>query len=320
MSKQLIDATDKCVLTSPVLEQMPGWMFIKNLEFKYTATTLRSAHLCGFKTQHDKYGRTDYELKCKASESAIFFQEQDRQVITEDREISFLQLNQYADEQVHVFLTKKIPLKNFCGSIIGVCGIVKEIENHAVTKAILELVNLGEIDPILGLNKKNFLLDDGNFFSALSEKESEMMFYFIRGFSSKEISSSMRLSTRSIEATLEHLKYKFNCSSLKDLYNYCLTNQAHKTIPPMLLQRCINKNKALEYRENNKPVIKIPKRQKECINLLLTGATSAEIAQTLNISPRTIESYIEVLKSKFLARNKAELIVKLCRYYQSNIL
>lgn len=308
-------SADNNILSSPLLEQMPGWMFIKNLELKYTSSTLRSALLCGFKNQQDKYGRTDFELNCKASESAIFFQEQDKQVISEGREISFLQLNQYADEQVHVFLTKKIPLKMACGKIIGICGMVEEIASQTITKAILQLVNLSKNTPILNLNKQNFEIDTGNFFKVFSEKESEIVYYFIRGLSSKEIGLMMNLSSRAIDATLAELINKFNCNSLKDFYNYCLSQRAHNSIPQTLLQRCINKNSALEYLENSKSNIKMPQRQKECLNLLLTGATAKEIAQKLNLSPRTIESHIEALKSKFNARNKAELIIKLSQYY-----
>lgn len=306
---------NKKILSSLLLEQMPGWMFVKNLELKYTSTTLRSALLCGFKNQHDKYDKTDHELKCKASESAIYFQEQDKKVISEDREITFLQLNQYADDKVHVFLTKKIPLKKSCGTIIGVCGIVEEFSNPAIVKGVFDLVNVGKTDSILNLNKKNFEINGGNFFKVLSDSESEIVFYFIRGLSSKEIGFSLHLSSRSVEATLNNLKNKFNCNSLQDFYNYCLTQQAYNCIPKTLLRRCINPNSAFDSIESNRANIKIPQRQKECINLLLTGASTLEIAQKLKLSHRTIESYIDVLKSKFHARNKAELIVKLCRYY-----
>lgn len=308
-------SVDKTILSSPLLEQMPGWMFVKDLELKYTSTTIRSALLCGFKNQDAKYGRTDYELKCKASESAVFFQQQDKQVILEGREISFLQLNQYADEQTHVFITKKVPLKKPCGKIIGVCGMVEEISNQAIMKAIFQLVNVGTIDSSLNVNKKNFEIDGSTFFNALPEKESVIMFYFIRGFSIKEIGVLMNLSAYVVEAIFEELKNKFNCSSLKDLYNYCISHQAYNAIPLILLQRCIYKNIRFDA-ENSKITVKVTQRQKECINLLLTGATSLEIAQKLNVSPRTIESYIDLLKSKFHARNKTDLVIKLCRYYQ----
>ena len=57
--------------------------------------------------------------------------------------------------------------------------------------------------------------------------------------------------------------------------------------------------------------ISLSQRQTDCVNLLLTGATSKEIAMQLNLSYRTVEDYINSLKQKFNARNKVELILKL---------
>ncbi|MDR3477928.1 MAG: LuxR C-terminal-related transcriptional regulator [Gammaproteobacteria bacterium] len=327
------EIADKEILSSPLLEQMPGWMFIKNIELKYTATTLRSALLCGFKTQEAKYGKTDYELKCKAAESAAFFQEQDKKVISSGQEISFLQLNQYADNQTHVFLTKKIPLKNLHGNIVGVCGITEEISNAVAAQAIFKLVNLGKVAYGSKANSKNFQINGSDVFNQLSVKESELVFYFIRGLTSKEIGLLMNLSLQAIEYDLEVVKSKLNCNSSNDLINYCLIHDVLNVIPQTILQHFLNKNipikkdaikssKILDAdkvsenpsdNRNDKSNIGIPKRQQECVNLLLTGATAKEIAQKLHLSARTIESYIDILKSKFFARNKADLIVKLCK-------
>ncbi len=63
--------------------------------------------------------------------------------------------------------------------------------------------------------------------------------------------------------------------------------------------------------------IKLSQRQLDCINLLLTGATSKEIALQLNLSYRTVEDYINAVKQKFHARNKSELILKLSAYFQA---
>lgn len=61
--------------------------------------------------------------------------------------------------------------------------------------------------------------------------------------------------------------------------------------------------------------IKLSKRQIECAGLLLKGLTANEISSLLNLSPRTIETYIDNIKSKFLCRNKTELIIKLSKFF-----
>lgn len=56
--------------------------------------------------------------------------------------------------------------------------------------------------------------------------------------------------------------------------------------------------------------IKLPKRQAECLFLLLHRKTSKRIAQILNLSAETIEDYIDVLKFKFSVQNRRELVDK----------
>jgi DNA-binding CsgD family transcriptional regulator len=62
------------------------------------------------------------------------------------------------------------------------------------------------------------------------------------------------------------------------------------------------------------PNIKVTRRQTDCINLLLGGLSTKEIAAQLKLSPRTVEYYIDILRAKFHAQNKSDLIIKLLSY------
>lgn len=51
-------------------------------------------------------------------------------------------------------------------------------------------------------------------------------------------------------------------------------------------------------------------RENECLFLLLHGGTAKQIAQTLHLSRRTVETYIDNIKIKFDCNSKSELISK----------
>ena len=57
--------------------------------------------------------------------------------------------------------------------------------------------------------------------------------------------------------------------------------------------------------------VKLSARQLEVIHEFLKGLTVKAIAQKLKLSPRTVESYLNILKNKFSCANKTELIIKL---------
>lgn len=63
-------------------------------------------------------------------------------------------------------------------------------------------------------------------------------------------------------------------------------------------------------KENSKIKTHITNREKDCLRYLVRGKTSKSIANMLGLSVRTIEFYIENLKSKFDVHSKEELIEK----------
>lgn len=63
---------------------------------------------------------------------------------------------------------------------------------------------------------------------------------------------------------------------------------------------------------------KLTHRQTDCARLLLQGLRYKQIANELNLSTRTIESYIEDIKDKLQCQNKTELIIKLTEVFRFN--
>lgn len=53
-------------------------------------------------------------------------------------------------------------------------------------------------------------------------------------------------------------------------------------------------------------------RQQDCARLMIHGFTAKEIARELNLSQRTVEDYIGILRKKAGAKNRAQLVYFLC--------
>lgn len=52
-------------------------------------------------------------------------------------------------------------------------------------------------------------------------------------------------------------------------------------------------------------------REQECVNFIAKGLTAKQIGKALNISNRTVETYLENVKRKLCCHNRAELLWKL---------
>jgi DNA-binding NarL/FixJ family response regulator len=226
-----------------MISQLPGLVFYKNTDLIYIAASNFAARLCGFEDAEQFCGHNDFELRCDAADSALEFRAEDNKVMTTGKEVSSLQIHQFADGNIHIFLLRKAPVKNFQGQIIGVCSMGSEVTNPATGQAIFNLLSAGSQSD--DFQNKTFAITNENF-NQLSARESELIFYFMRGFTNKEIGTLMTLSPRTIESYLESIKSKLKCISRKDLLLKCMHNGFSYIIPQTILQRCLNKTVSWE--------------------------------------------------------------------------
>jgi len=62
------------------------------------------------------------------------------------------------------------------------------------------------------------------------------------------------------------------------------------------------------------PISSLTHRQIECAQFLVKGLSAKEIGRKLSLSPRTVESHLDVLKGKFRIKEREQLIKALSRF------
>jgi DNA-binding CsgD family transcriptional regulator len=94
----------------------------------------------------------------------------------------------------------------------------------------------------------------------------------------------------------------------KELFTQLMANLYESMAPT--LQELESHKVSVPYRPEGDEnfIITLSPRQQECAFLLAEGFTSKEIAKSLELSYRTVEEYINILKAKFEAKNRAHLL------------
>ncbi len=230
---------DPNISINGVFEQLPGLVFIKNINSIYIAANTYSAHLYGFKNVHQLYGCSDFEVKGPVAESAEDFRKEDKKVLETGKQLASIHINEYINNEIHIFSVKKAPVKNNNGDIIGISCVADEILNQKIGQSIFNLFGFSKLHGHK-IKKLNVMADDKKK-KKLSVRESEIIFYLSRGLSSKEVALLMELSVRTIESYTESIKNKLNCYSRNDLIVYCLSNGLSNIIPRSIFQRCLKK-------------------------------------------------------------------------------
>lgn len=94
-------------------------------------------------------------------------------------------------------------------------------------------------------------------------------------------------------------------------------SSAHSEVYPVLKRDCQIAASCSEISKPSQEFIEhlvlgqFSHRQRECMHLIVQGLSAKKIAKVLEISHRTVEDYIQVLKQKLHAKNKSELIAKI---------
>lgn len=199
------------VPSEAILNKLPGAFIWKDINLLYQAANINITKNFGFKSIEHMMGLTSYDIACPAVEYADQFLKNDREVIQSQKNLQTLDIHQFADGKIKIFLGERAPLFNDDNEVCGV--LYQAIEVYQST--------LLQIGMILGKrnqefyekkdHKKGYRFLIKKELPLLSEREFEILFYFLRGKTAKQTAKLTNISHRTVEFHINSIKCKMLC-------------------------------------------------------------------------------------------------------------
>lgn len=215
--------------------QLPGIVLVMNTNSEFVLSNNHTAKLFGYKNEESLQGLNAFGMRCPAVACAESFINQDKHVINTKEEITLLDIHAYADDQTRVLLTKKKPLYQ-ANDITGVICHCTEIQSNTISKVSSILIGLDKkYHEKNSHNERSYFIGSIPQEQLLSKRELELLFYYVRGKTSKTIAKILNLSYRTVENYIDNIKNKLDLGSKEDLIEYSILNGYFSYIPEFIL-------------------------------------------------------------------------------------
>ncbi|HBD7144029.1 TPA: helix-turn-helix transcriptional regulator [Legionella pneumophila] len=214
-----------------LLTSIPQSILVKNESLHFVAANDKAAQLTGFNNPNEMIGLNDAQLNCAAAALHEEIGQQDYSVLKGDNQY-FLDIGYYSGKgSLTILFTSKIKIfdeKNRSFILVS----TTEIPMIALNSMLFSLINS------IKNNKKgvqSYQIRNDIYPIKLTNKQSECLFYLLRGKSMKEIAFILNRSPRTIEDHVNLLKCKFNCVTKSQLIDKAFQFGFGQIIPPTLL-------------------------------------------------------------------------------------
>lgn len=227
--------------TQHIIQQMPGLFMVMNLQSQFIGSNTYTAKLLGFKDCDEMAGKTAYDIRCTAVESASDFIRQDQEVLQTQQELSMLDIHTYHPNATKILITKKRPFyKN--NQLLGVLCHASEIQTKTITKLIKLLTHSDQRYFGANVADRSYQIGYLQESSNLSQREMNCLFYIIRGKSTADIAEQLGISINTVASYIKRIGIKWHCQNRTEIIQYAIENDFHKYIPEFYLTQNISKH------------------------------------------------------------------------------
>ncbi len=194
--------------------------------------------IIGLKHHYEVIGRTDFDMPCETVNCAHLFQLQDKEVILTSKKMRILDIHPFAGHEWRAYIFTKVPLIDETNKVIGTIFHGADITSSNIIElgCILSKISdnksgdesLGQSSYLLGKNLDKL---------KLSDRQTEILFYLLRGKTVKKIALLLNISPRTTEDYLEQLKNKFNAINKHELIDKAINLGYLNLIPERLFNK-----------------------------------------------------------------------------------
>jgi DNA-binding CsgD family transcriptional regulator len=191
-----------------------------NVYFLDTTSTIQnineySALSCGYDSSTNAIGSTVFDVLPLADARALTNVDQ-LVAHTNRAHISDDSMHGRNDELMN-FLTIKTPIYNSRNDITGIFGCSVLLGQQPIAKSLSLMTELGLLQVLssaIGRQRNKHGININ-----LSKREHDVLHYFMRGLSAKEIGGKLNISNRTVEHHIAHIKDKAKCSTRSELFD-----------------------------------------------------------------------------------------------------
>ncbi|MGO1002729.1 helix-turn-helix transcriptional regulator [Lysobacter sp. CA196] len=221
---------------------MPGPCACKDQDSKFLYANTEFKALVGLEPDEDVDGLSDFDLPCEVASHGKTFREQDKYVMERQISITTLNVHRFKCAKWRAFLIVKKPFFDQETNIRGVLFHGTDIT----------AINAGALGSYFGnpgphqasINSQpqtGQVHADPEADIDMTRREYEVLFFLLRGGTSKRIAELLSISSRTVEQYIDVLKDKFEVLTKPDLIEKAINKGYLYVIPDTLFMKCSSK-------------------------------------------------------------------------------
>jgi len=225
-----------------ILKQLPGYIACidKEERFNYYVNP-QCAFINGYANTDDIYGEKISDMRCKASESAPLWIEQNQLILSSLNPLRILDIHPYYKDEIKILLSQKKPLFDDKGNAIGIIFYGHELNQNLLSNIIMSIAKGDKkYQKRNNIFQRSYYIGHSIKHTELTDRELECLFYLVRGKTAKQTASLLFISKRTVESHMVNIKSKLNCATKSDLIEKAITDNLINLIPERIINNIHN--------------------------------------------------------------------------------